>query len=167
MSECKVKVGKEAFIMSTSHIIGVYEITPTVESIIRAVKFQKYDWLLNDNGEFAGTVYWENFEHLSLVEIQVLGDFHPSSLQAISQRHPGDISGSEQVPYLEFYLDPSGVNLLSENEAMSTENRRVCFFLHFTDTALPLRVGQVLIELPPITALPERLSEFTNYVPPD
>ena len=153
--------------MATFQIIGVYKITPTVESIIQAVKFQEYDWLLNGNGEFAGTIYWENFEYLSLIEIQVSGDFKPSLLQAISQRHSGDINGGEQVAYLEFYLDPSGTNLLSENEAMFTENRRACFFLHFTDTNLPLRVGDTSIELPSISELPERLIEFTNYVPPD
>ncbi|SRR6266496_3214700 len=153
--------------MTTFQIIGVYKIVPTVKSIIQAVKFQKYDWLLNGNGEFAGTIYSENFRNLSLIEVQVSGDFNPSLLQAISQRHPVDKNGGEQAPYLEYYLDSSGTNFLSENEAMSSENRRVCFFLHFTDTSLPLKVGQALIELPLVSELPERLVEFTNYVPSD
>jgi hypothetical protein len=153
--------------MTTFEIIGVYKIVPTVESITQAVKFQKYDWLLNGNGEFADTIYPENFRNLSLIEIQVLGDFNPSLLQAIAQRHPGDKNGGEQAPYFEYYLDSSGTNLLSENAAMSSENRRACFFLHFTDTSLPLKVGEALIELPSVSELPERLVEFTNYVPSD
>ena len=153
--------------MATFQIIGVYKITPTVESIILAVKFHKYEWLLDENGKFTDTLDWQNFENLSLIEMKVSGDFNPSLLQAISQRHSGDINGSEQVPYLEYYLDASGKNLLSEEEAISMDHRRVCFFLHFADTNLPLRVGETLIELPSIAELPERLMEFTQYVPPD
>ena len=153
--------------LTTFKIIGVYKITPTPESIIQAVKFQKYVWLLDGKGELADDIYWENFENLSLIEIQVSGNFAPSLLQAISQRHSGDIDGSEQVPYLEYYLDSSGKSLLSEQEAISTDNRRICFFLHFTGTSLPLRVGETLIKLPSISELPERLIEFTNYVPSD
>jgi hypothetical protein len=153
--------------MATFQIIGVYKITPTFESIIQAVKFHKYEWLLDEKGKFADTLDWENFENLSLIELQVSGDFNPSLLQAISQRHPGDINGSEQVPYSEYYVDVAGKNLLSEEEAISTDHRRVCFFLHFTDANLPLRVSETLIELPSIAELPERLIEFTHYVPPD
>jgi hypothetical protein len=153
--------------LTTFTIIGVYKITPTAESIIQAVKFQNYDWLLNENGEFVDEIYWENFENLCLIEIQVLGDFTPNLLQTISQRRPEDIDGSEQVPYLEYYLDSSGKNLLSEQEAISLDSRRLCFFLHFTDTNLPLRVGETLIKLPSISELPERLIDFTHYVPPD
>lgn len=153
--------------MTTFKIIGVYKITPTVESIIRAVKFQKYDWCLNDKGEYADKIYWENFEDLGLIELQVSGDFTPNLLQEISQRHSEDIEGNEQAPYLEYYLESSGKNLLSEEEAISTDNRRVCFFLHFTDTSLPLKVGEILMKLPSISDLPERLVEFTNFVPSD
>jgi hypothetical protein len=153
--------------MAAFQIIGVYKITPTVESIIQAVKFQQYDWLLDSNGNFAGSIYWENLENLSLIEVQVSGDFSPSLLQTISQRHAGDIEGREQVPYLEYYLDASGKNLLSEQEAISTDHRRVCFFLHATNTNLPLKVGETLIELPSMAELPGRLIEFTHYVPPD
>ena len=153
--------------MATFEIIGVYKITPTLESIIRAVTFQKYDWLLNDKGEFVDEIYWENFEDLGLIELQVSGDFTPNLLQAISQKHSEDIEGNEQAPYLEYYLESSGKSLLSEEEAISADNRRICFFLHFTNTSLPLRVGETLIKLPSISELPERLIEFTNYVPSD
>lgn len=153
--------------MATIQIIGNYKITPTVESILQAVKFHKYEWLLEGNGNFADTLHWESFENLSLIEMQISGDFHPSLLQATSQRYAGDINGSEQAPYLEYYLDASGKKLLSEKEAISTDPRRVCFFLHFTSTNLPLRVGETLLDLPSIAELPERLMEFTHYVPPD
>ena len=71
------------------------------------------------------------------------------------------------APYFEYYLDSFGKNLLSEQEAIATDNRRVCFFLHFTETNQPLKVGEILIELPSISELPERLIQFTNYVPSD
>ena len=153
--------------MSTFQIIGVYKITPTLESVVQAVKFHQYDWLLDENGKLADSLNWQDFENLGLAEVQVSGEFDPSLLQRIFQVHPGDTYGSEQVPYLEYYLDPSGQNLLSEEEAISTDHRRVCFFLHFTDTTLPLRIAETLIELPSMVELPERLIEFTNYVPPD
>ena len=153
--------------MTIFQIIGVYKITPTVESIIQAVKFHEYEWLLDENSEFTDLLDWQDFEKLSLIEMQVSGDFNPKLLQTISQNYYGAIHGSDQVPYLEYYLDASGQNLLSEEEAFSTNHRRVCFFLHFTDTNLPLRVGETLIELPSMVELPERLIEFTHYVPPD
>jgi hypothetical protein len=151
----------------TFDIIGVYKVIPTVESIIQAVTFHKYDWLLDDKGNFVDEIYWESFENLCLIELQVSGEFKPNLLHVISQRHSKDVEGSEQAPYLEYYLDSYGENLLSKQEAISTDNRRVCFFLHFTDTNQPLRVGEILIELPSISELPERLIQFTNYVPPD
>ncbi len=153
--------------MTTFDIIGVYKVIPTAESIIQAVTFHKYDWLLDDEGEFVDEVYWENFENLCLIELQVSGELKTNLLQAISQKRSKDVEGNEQVPYLEYYLDSFGKNLLSEQEAISIDNRRVCFFLHFTDTNQPLRVGETLIELPSISELPERLVQFTNYVPPD
>ena len=153
--------------LTTFKIIGVYKITPTAESIIQAVKFQKYGWLLDGNGNFVDEIYWENFENLCLIEIQLLGKFMPNLLRTISQRRSEDITGSEQVPWLEYYLDSSGKNLLSEQGAISIDNSRICFFLHFTDTSLSLRVGETLIKLPPISELPERLIDFTHYVPPD
>jgi hypothetical protein len=153
--------------MATFCIIGVYKITPNVDSIVQAVKFHKYEWLLDEKGRYTDTLDWENFENLSLIELQVLGDFHPSLLQVISQRLSGDVDVREQSPYLEYYLDASGTRLLSEEEANSTADRRVCFFLHFTDTNLPLRVSETLIELPSLAELPERLLEFAHYVPAD
>ena len=156
--------------MTTFDIIGVYKVIPTAESIIQAVTFHKYDWLLDDKGEFVDEVYWENFENLCLIELQVSGEFKSNLLQAISQRRSKDVDGSEQAPYLEYYLDSFGKKLLSEQEAISTDNCRVCVFsafLHFTDTNQPLRVGETLIELPSISELPERLVQFTNYVPSD
>ena len=153
--------------MATFQIIGVYKITPTVESITQAAKFHKYEWLLDEKRKFTDTLDLQDFVNLSLIEMQVSGDFNPGLLQTISQTYADDINGSEQVPYLEYYLDASGKKLLSDEEAISTDYRRVCFFLHFTDTELPLMVSETLIELPSMAELPERLIEFTHYVPPD
>jgi hypothetical protein len=167
ISKQKISIQKKVSALAMFEIIGVYKVIPTAESIIRAVTFHKYDWLLDNTGEFVDEVYWEDFENLCLIELQVSGEFKPNLLLAISQRRSTDVAGSEQVPYLEYYLDSLGKNLLSEQEAIFTDKRRVCFFLHFTDINLPLRVGETLIELPSISELPERLIQFTNYVPPD
>ena len=147
--------------------MGVYKVTPTAESIIQAVTYHKYDWLLDPKGDFVDEVYWENFENLCLIELQISGEFKPNLLQTISQRRSKDVYASEQAPYLEYYLDSLGINLLSEQEASATQNCRVCFFLHFTNTNQPLRVDDTLIKLPSISELPKRLIQFTNYVPPD
>jgi hypothetical protein len=153
--------------MTAFDIIGVYKVIPTAESIIKAIKYHECEWLLNDKGELQDEIYWENFEDLCLVELQVLGEFKTNLLQAISQGRSEEPDGNEQVPYLEYYLDAAGKNFISEQEAISIDNRRVCFFLHFTDPNLPLRVGEILIKLPAISELPERLVQFTNYMPPD
>ena len=153
--------------MTTFEIIGVYNVSPTTETIIRAVKLYNYYWLLDEKDKFTDEINWKNLENLCLIEIQISGEFKPDFLQTISQRHSDNIDGSEQAPYLEYYLNSSGKNLLSEQEDISTDTRRVCFFLHFTDTNQPLQVGETQIKLPSISKLPERLIQFTNYVPPD
>lgn len=151
-------------VANTFEIIGVYKVVPTVESIVQAVKFHKYKWLLDDNGEFTDEIYWGNFENLCLLEMKVQGDYLPELLTNISQRSSEDV---EQAPYLEYYLDSSGTKLLSEEETRSTDDRRVCFFLHFTDTNLPIYIHEISIELPQISDLPKRLEPFTHFIPAD
>ena len=142
-------------------ILGLYRITPTKESIIKAARYHKYDgWLLDDHGEYVDEVYWDNFENLGLLEIQIHGDFKPGDLLA-------DISHEDQVPYLEFYLDSAGSQLLSENGAINTESRHVCFFLHFVDPAKSLCIAKENFSLPHWSELPKRLEPFTHYLPVD
>ena len=135
------------------NIIGLYSIIPTEETIVEAVRFHKYKWLLNDTDE----IYWDNHEDLTLVEIQISGKFSTKVLDSISQ--------NDQAPYLEYYLDPTGTSLLSEKEAVEFDNRRLCFFIHFTDTNQPLQIDDTNLELPSISALPKRLQPFTHYIP--
>ena len=121
-------------------------------------------WLLDDDGEYTEEVDPENFRNLSLIEIQVSGDFSTDLLQTISQ---GDRTTDDQVAYMEYYLDPMGMKLLSEQEAVNTTNRRICFFMHFTDPNKSFNIGSEVIVMPSASDLPERLQPFTHYIPDD
>jgi hypothetical protein len=68
---------------------------------------------------------------------------------------------------MEFYLDPTGTERIQESEAINTEGRRVCFFLHFIDTSKPLQVGDQKIMMPAMVDLPDRLVPYTYYIPVD
>jgi hypothetical protein len=116
--------------------------------------------LIDEHGEYVDEIHWENHESLGLLEEQIGGAFAPSELLAV-------MSHGDQAPYMEFYLDSIGSQLLSEDNAIEIEDRRVCFFLHFVDPAIPLRVNQVELKLPPWSELPERLKPFTHYLPVD
>jgi hypothetical protein len=132
------KLSNKIFIMAIYKIIGTYKVTPTTESIIQAAKFYKYDWLIDNDGNYVNKISWENTDNLVLIEIQVLGDITPDLPHSISQ---GNSNSGSQVPYLEYYLDPTGKNLLSEQDAILINNRRLCFFLHFVDTSEPLNIS--------------------------
>ncbi|MHC1782346.1 MAG: hypothetical protein AB9891_06215 [Anaerolineaceae bacterium] len=150
-----------------SEIVGVYKIVPTMESILKAVKFHEYRWRLDENGEYAYEIYWDVFKNLCLFELQVKGFFEPDIFMVIKQIQLGISEDSQQSPYMEFYMDSSGEKLLSEQEAVKSENCRICFFLHFVGPNTPLSIGEISLSMPPITALPDRLIKYTHYVPPD
>ena len=148
-------------------IIGVYKIKPTIESISQAARYHEYDDFIDSEGNYSEAIYWKDFKNLCLFEIQISGEFTAKLLYDISQKDPRVKAWNEQVPYLEFFLNESGDSLLTEEEAFSVENRRICFFLHFTNKRLPLTVGQTNLKLPKFTPLPQRLIGFTHYSPPD
>ena len=54
-------------------IVGVYQIHPTIESIVRASEYHQYSWLVNKHGQLADDIFWDNFQNLSLVELKVQG----------------------------------------------------------------------------------------------
>jgi hypothetical protein len=145
--------------MPNYNIIGVYRIEPTLASILEAVQYHHCEYLLDDQGNFTDEIYWDNVENLTLVEIQVDGHL---SLEDLNHGVQND-----QAPYMEYYLDESGESVLTEKEAVEAINPRVCFFLHFTDPAKPIRFGDQFRSLPSVTQLPERLRPFTHYLPVD
>lgn len=145
--------------MATLQVIGVYQITPTYESILEAARYHKCDWLVNEGGEYIDVIYWDDLENLALVEVQIQGWFSSDGLLSVFQ--------DDQAPYMEFYLDATGTRLLAESEAIEIGNSRLCFFLHFVDTTKPLKVGEDELTLPPTSELPERLRPFTHYLPVD
>lgn len=146
-------------------LIGVYPIHPTTESIIVAARYHKYDFLINDDGRFSDPIYPENFNNLCLVELKITGEYSQTLLMNITQMLPNQRKGDGQVPYMEFYLDAAGTTLILKQQAETEANRRVCFFLHFVDSSIPLTVGDVCLPLPPPTELPNRLLSFTHYLP--
>lgn len=145
--------------MGKFNLIGLYKINPTVETLIRAAKFHRYEWLVTNDNKFGDKINWTEFENLGLLEFQVFGEYSPADLSKIRQ--------DDQAPYLEFHLDPSGVELLDEKEAVKTDGRRVCFFLHFVDLSIPLLIGEEKIILLSMSQLPDRLIPFTHYIPVD
>jgi hypothetical protein len=140
-------------------VIGVYKIKPTMESIIEAAKYHNYDWLLDERGGYNEEIDWDNIKNLTLVELQIIGSFHTSDLMEIMQ--------NDQAPYMEYFLDLAGFHSISKELAEETDNRRVCFFMHFTDNKQPLLVKGKSYKLPSITPLPDRLIPFTHYLPVD
>ncbi len=150
--------------MALFKIIGVYPIKPSIESIVEAVRFHKYNWLLEEDGTYCNEITWDKFENLALIEMQVTGELPESLLNSIWL---GDRPAGSQVPYLEFYLDATGTQLLSVEDAAVTENRRVCFYLHFIDPGKPLNIGPCQVYLPAMTELPQRLAPFAHYLPMD
>jgi len=74
--------------MTIYQIIGLYPIVPSIESIKEAARFHGYDWLFDEQGNYADTLYWENHENLSLLEMQISGVF--TSKELLVQISHGD-----------------------------------------------------------------------------
>ena len=141
-------------------VIGIYKITPTLESILKAARFHKYDWLIDENGRYTDEINWIDFENLGLIEIQIMNSPPPQELLST-------ISQNDQAPYLEFYLDSTGTQNLSEDEVLASSDWRLCFFIHFVDVKKPLAIGTEQLKLESMSKLPKRLEPFTQYVPVD
>lgn len=142
------------------NVLGVYRVLPTEESITEAARYHDYDWLLDEDQKYTDEIDWSNHDNLGLVELQVFGDISPADLF-------NSISQEDQVPYMEFWTDSGGCSLISEEESVTTEGRRACFFLHFVDHTKPLIVSEKQLKLPSWSALPERLTPYTHYLPVD
>jgi len=151
--------GHKEKIMATFILIGVYRIFPTANSISAAIRYHEYDWLLEEKGEYNQIISLENSKNLCLIEAKLVGQYSPSELIEVSQ--------DDQAPYMEFYLDPTGTKLLTEEEAIRLHDRRICFFLHFTDPSRYLQVGDKKLTLTPVSKLPDRLMPYTHYIPVD
>lgn len=141
-------------------ILGAWSVTPTLESIAAAARYHRCEYLLNAKGRFKEKIYPENHHNLRLIEVQILGEFSPQELLS-------SISLSDQAPYMEFFLDAAGENLLSTDDAVTTPERRLCFFLHFVTGRKPLEIVGRKLKLPRKIQLPDRLIEFTHYLPVD
>lgn len=145
--------------MAHYQVVGVYKVEPTKDSIRQAITYHGDNFLLDEKGEFADEIVWENLEDLALIELDLRDAFSPKELLTISQ--------NDQAVYMEFYLDEDGLSLINEEQAISLQSRRLAFFLHFTDVSKPLTIADEDIKLPDMIKLPERLVPFAHYIPVD
>ena len=155
-------------------LIGVYPVYPTHQTLVEAVLY--YGGSLSDVQKVR--LNCDKHHGLCLLELEVDGLFSVNSIEHHTRR-------TVQVPYLEFYLDATGKNLIYqpkkhnklrtfdslrksfEDVLKSTSKRRLCFFIHFLNSANPLFVDNIGLLIPEKSVLPERLIPFTHYVPVD
>ena len=146
--------------LSDIRVVGVYKIEPTLETIKEAAKYHKADWLFDNDGNLVDELHESNFDNLTLIELIINGRFSGSDMLLKIQQN-------DQAPYMEFYLETYGTAIISEEKAKEGLERRLCFFLHFTDTNKPLEIGETKFNLPLPKPLPERLKPFAHYLPVD
>jgi len=161
--------------MASFDVIGVYKVEVTRESITAAAKH--YPWANNEIVPETGELredFWqvyleeqaEDKDKIFLVEVDIRGEYSVEDLNGFSH---GPL---EQAPWLEFYLDETGTNEISYEQAVSMDHRRVCFFMHFVEVDQPINIlqGKKVVHrlpLPAITQLPERLQPLCFYFPYD
>ncbi len=140
-------------------IIGLYRIEPTLETITKAAIYHDHPSLLDESGNYIDEIYWEYHTNLGLVEIQIFGEFKRADLDQFLQK--------DQAAYMEYYLNMEGNALISVQDAEQIEGRRVCFFLHIANPAVPFMIKGSKYRLPAFSELPARLVPFTHYLPVD
>lgn len=140
-------------------MVGVYWIVPTSQSIAQAARYHEYNWLLDKQGEYKELITEVSISNLALVELEIECGCWNLELDSIQQ--------DDQAPYLEFYLDPSGTQRISEDEWILKDAGRICFFVHFLDIGKPLSVATTSLSLPEPDYLPDRLRPFSHYIPVD
>jgi hypothetical protein len=145
--------------MATFTLIGLYRITPNINSIVSAARYHNYSWLVNSDNKFIDDIYWDSFKDLGLLEFLVSGKYSGKELLKIHQ--------NDQSPYLEFYLNEVGTAIISKDEAIATRLFRICFFLHSVDVSKPLLIDKKEIQLHEMNELPNRLLPFAHYIPVD
>lgn len=145
--------------MAQIEIIGVYPIYLTSNFVTQSVQYYRYYWLLNEQGTYKYELNQDLFQNLILIEIQAQGNFKKPIVEFIHQ--------SDQVPYLEFYLNIDGNLALKEDEVTKLLQYRLCFFLHFADYESPIEIYNRKYFLKPISELPFRLKPFVHYIPSD
>ena len=73
---------------------------------------------------------------------------------------------SDQAAYDEAFLSDDGTTLAARRYTQpSTPDFRLCFFLHFFDPQKPLRTSYGTVQLPPVSAMPDRLRRLIQYDP--
>jgi hypothetical protein len=160
----------------TISLVGAYRVLISPRSLADAARFLGYEYLLKSDGTFRMEDYAARaLNDIALVELAAEG---PLTVDEIRMGK----GGSAQVPYLEFYLSPSGHELLFHPTAngklpqavrqrlaarASAEPRRICFFLHRVQPGVKMDVAQQRFTLGPLDFLPPRLARFAHYIPVD
>jgi hypothetical protein len=157
-------------------LVGAYRVLVSPRSLADAARFLGYEYLLKADGTFKMEDYaGRSLNDIALLELAVEGPL------AVDEIRMGK-GASAQVPYLEFYLSPSGNELLFHPTAnrnlpqgmrqrlaarASAEPRRTCFFLHRVQPGANVHVGQERFAIGGFDFLPPRLMRFAHYIPVD
>lgn len=73
---------------------------------------------------------------------------------------------SDQAAYDEAFLSDDGTALVARRYTQpSTSDFRLSFFLHFFDPAKPLQTSYGTVQVPPVSAMPDRLQRLIPYDP--
>src|SRR5262249_25389176 len=135
----------------TVSLVGAYRVLISARSLADAARFLGCEYLLRADGTFKmEECPTRALNDIALIELAVDG---PLSLDEIRMGK----GASAQVPYLEFYLSPSGNELLfhpTANRSLpptmrqrlaakaNAEPRRICFFLHRVQPGVKMDVAQ-------------------------
>lgn len=158
----------------TISLIGAYRVLVSPRSLADAARFLGYEYLLKADGSFKMENYAaRGLNGIALIELAVEGKLD------VDEIHMGK-GAAAQVPYLEFYLSPSGNELLFHPTAnrnlppglrqtlavrVSAEPRHMCFFLHRVQPGAQMDVGQQRFTIGTLDFLPPRLVRFAHYIP--
>jgi hypothetical protein len=75
--------------------------------------------------------------------------------------------GSDQAAYCEVFLSEDGESVISDDRIPPNEPLRMAFFLHYVDSAKPLRTSYGAVAIPTIQPMAARLKSLAPYEPVD
>jgi hypothetical protein len=110
-------------------------------------------------------------EPVHLIEVVVHDVNAAFDLTGFTQPTAGQPRSNWQVPYLEYFLSPSGDRIIGYYGDIRAKpelwrgDMRIAFFFHYLDTARPLSTPSGEIPLPRQSPIPTRLSQI-KYGPP-
>lgn len=126
--------------MATYQILGTYKVEITRNSLAEAAKYHGWyhEWLTETGGLKDDIWEWyigertNEINTIALIEVEIIGKYSDDELLNFAHGE------TDQAPWLEFYLDETGMGKIPYDKAVEMEKRRVCFFLHFVNSQQPI-----------------------------